>query len=339
MRCLSFLQPNGRIEQERGASVGMIATTDLRAFRHEALIYADLEAFVAGVGPFVADGVERGEPVLVVVDTHKISALRAALGSKASAVQFKDMAVVGANPGRIIPAWHDFVDEHAGPRQPVRGVGEPIGPNRSPVELTECHRHEALLNVAFDAGPAWWLLCPYDTSAVAPEVIAEAGRNHPFLAHDGASFPSASARSVHAHAQPVSEPLDPPPSDASTIEVTEHVDLGMARNFALDAARATGMSNDQAADVALVVSELASNSMRHAGTAAHLTMWSTDASLVCEVRDGGVLEDPLVGRHRPHPGDISGRGLWIAQQVSDLVQQRTLPEGNVVRVHFHTLPR
>ena len=57
------------------------------------------------------------------------------------------MAVLGHNPARIIPAWRDFADAHAGP---IRGIGEPIWPGRGADELVECQLHESLLNVAFD---------------------------------------------------------------------------------------------------------------------------------------------------------------------------------------------
>ena len=40
-------------------------------------------------------------------------------------VAFADMANVGANPARIIPAWSDFVASHSGSGRPLRGIGEP----------------------------------------------------------------------------------------------------------------------------------------------------------------------------------------------------------------------
>ena len=37
---------------------------------------------------------------------------------------------LGANPARIIPAWQEFVAEHAAPGRRVRGIGEPIWAGR-----------------------------------------------------------------------------------------------------------------------------------------------------------------------------------------------------------------
>jgi anti-sigma regulatory factor (Ser/Thr protein kinase) len=59
---------------------------------------------------------------------------------------------------------------------------------------------------------------------------------------------------------------------------------------------------------------------------------------VCEVRDGGQLSDPLVGRRRPSSDQIGGRGLWIANQLCDLVQVRSSDEGAVVRLNVRPTP-
>ena len=48
-------------------------------FVHEALLYAGDDGFVNGTLPFVREGLERGEPVLVVVQREMIDRLRAAL--------------------------------------------------------------------------------------------------------------------------------------------------------------------------------------------------------------------------------------------------------------------
>jgi hypothetical protein len=121
----------------------------------------------------------------------------------------------GANPARIIPAWQQFVTDHASPDRQVRGIGEPIWSGRSPVELVECQRHEQLLNVAFAGAPAWWLVCPYDAEALGPAVIDEARRSHPYLARDGVRYDSAAYRGVEAEARPFDAPLPPPPGLAA----------------------------------------------------------------------------------------------------------------------------
>ena len=43
--------------------------------------------------------------------------------------------------------------------------------------------------------------------------------------------------------------------------------------------------------------------------------------------------EPLVGRERP-AGPAGGYGLWLANQLCDLVQVRSFPAGSVVRLHM-----
>jgi hypothetical protein len=46
---------------------------------------------------------------VLVVSAARIGLLSSAIGGDADRVAFADMADVGANPARIIPAWRDFV--------------------------------------------------------------------------------------------------------------------------------------------------------------------------------------------------------------------------------------
>jgi DcmR-like sensory protein len=131
----------------------------------------------------------------VVVSAAKIGLLRSALGGAADRVAFADMAEVGANPARIIPAWRDFVAAFDGGGY-ARGIGEPVWAERTPAELVECQRHETLLNLAFAGVPAWWLLCPYDTTTLGPEGLAEARGSHPFVSQGGAAALSAAYRGL-----------------------------------------------------------------------------------------------------------------------------------------------
>src|SRR4051795_1142531 len=92
-------------------------------FRHEAMLYEGAEAFVAGAAPFIRAAVTEDEPIMVAVGADKLDLLRSHLGEDADGVVFADMAEVGANPARIIPAWRDFVDGNSGSGPPVGGLG------------------------------------------------------------------------------------------------------------------------------------------------------------------------------------------------------------------------
>ena len=79
-------------------------------FRHEALFYSSDAEFIAGTLPFVSEGCEAGERVLVAHDANGSSSSRLALGSHghADSVSFLEFDELGRNPARIIPVWRQF---------------------------------------------------------------------------------------------------------------------------------------------------------------------------------------------------------------------------------------
>ena len=302
-------------------------------FRHEALLYSGDEHFVAGAAAFVQGALDADEAVLVAVVEPRATLLRDALGRDAEQVGFLDMASVGRNPARIIPAWQDWVDRHAFDARGFRGIGEPIWAGRTPSEVAECQLHEQLLNTAFDEGPGWWLLCPYDVAALPASVIEGAHTSHPGVVLDDVRRPSADFR----HAAPgyralAGQPLEDPPGPVLEFGF-DMASLGEVRDRVASFAEPVG--ERIAADAVLVVSELAANSIKYGGGAGTLRLWRDGLSLVCEVRDDGVITDPLVGRRRPSVTTLGKAGLWVANQVCDLLQIRSAPGmGTVVRAHL-----
>ena len=299
-------------------------------FRHEARFYEGADGFVDATTPFVRAGLEADEDVLVVVDAPKIDWLRDALGDDATAVTFADMAQVGRNPARIIPAWASFVRDTVAAGRTPRGVGEPIGPQRSPAAMRECHLHESLLNTAFgrpDATP-WRLLCPYDTAALDAGVLAVARTTHPFVDDD--------LSADHRHIDPDSPFADPLPEPPPHVHVSalefDEVLLRHVRHNVRAACEAAGLTG-RTADVVLAVNEAATNSTRYGGGRGTFRTWRDGDCLVFELADGGSIADPLVGRVEPPLSQVGGRGLWLCNQLCDLVQVHSNAGGTTVRLH------
>lgn len=295
-------------------------------FHHEALLYDSPLAFLAQALPFIREGLAGGEPVMVAVDRAKIALLRAQLGADADRVRFEDMAALGRNPGRIIPAWYDFVDRHDG--RPVRGIGEPVWAGRSHDELVECQIHEALLNVAFADAEGFRLVCPYDTRALGDDVIHEAHCSHPVVD----TQKSTAYRGIDDPLAPFAVPLPRPPASAEALGFEDDT-LRDVRELVALRGQDAGLDAEATRDLVLAVNELASNSVRHGGGRGVLRIWSTGKELCCDVRDRGRITDPLVGRRRRIPGQIGGWGVPIVHQIADLVQVRSDADGTVVRLH------
>ena len=301
------------------------------SFRHEAMLYAGEDEFVEHTAAFVRDGVEADEAVLVVVGARKIDLLRERLDGAAADVLFADMADVGANPARIIPAWREFVltrNESKG----LRGVGEPVFPERSAAELVECQRHESLLNLAFADVDDFWLLCPYDVEALPAETIDEAWRSHPHVTADSGRE-SVSFRGLEEIAAPFEAPLPEPPVDVESVPF-DLAGLGEVRGFVRAQAVDAGLGQAEVDDLVLAVNEVATNSVRHGAGNGAVRVWQEHGAVVCEVTDRGSIANPLAGRVRPLVGAEGGHGLWLANHVCDLVQIRSLDEGTTVRLHL-----
>ena len=303
---------------------------DSPGYRHEALFYRGDEEFLAGTVPLVRDTVAADAAVLVAVPRPRARALREALGRDGERVTFAEMEELGRNPGRIIGAWRDFVREHAGGHTPPLGIGEPIWPERTEAELVECQRHETLLNLAFTPKTPWTLLCPYDADRLSPEVLEGARRNHPHLVECGETRRS----DAYSRTIPGPEPLPEPAADPVAMRFGRG-ELGLVREFLAERAATAGFERGRVADLVLAVDELATNSLRYARGEGLLRTWRDNGTLLVEVADEGHIADPLAGRDLPGPDEVGGRGLYLVNQLCDLVQLRSSPDGSVVRVHMH----
>lgn len=267
-------------------------------FRHEALFYERPDEFLEMALPFIGAAVEVGEPVLVAAGDRNIGLLGRELGSTAAAVRFAAIEEVARNPARLIPFWRDFLEENGG--GPVRGLEEPAWPGRTWAELEECKLHDSLLGVAFSADAALFLLSAYDVVALPPRGCRDDG-------------------------------LTDRPAAAPALEF-DRGGLGEVRRRVADVAEAAGIDAEAGADLVLAASELAANSVAHGGGGGTLRSWCEDGRLLLEVEDAGLIEEPLVGRLRPAATQEGGRGLWLANQLCDLVQIRSGAAGTVVRL-------
>jgi anti-sigma regulatory factor (Ser/Thr protein kinase) len=307
----------------------MSGESSIQGFDHRAFLYRGLSEYVRGVAGFINAGVALGEAAMVAVSRPQLDVLRAALRPVESQVHFTDMGELGRNPGRIIPAVEEYLREQAGRR--ARFVGEPMWAGRNPEEVVEATRHEALIDVAL-SGFAVSVLCPYDADALPSLAIADAWRTHSEVIAGGVAQPS-SQYSATVYDDRL-WPLSAPPGQMRVPD-TYFDDLSMVRARMHREGTAAGLGPDRVDDLVLAVNEVASNSIEHGGGHGIMCVWSeTGYAIVCQVNDSGCITDPLVGRHAPGP-DLEARGLWLVNQLCDLVQIRSGQEGTLVRLRLN----
>ena len=207
-----------------------------------------------------------------------------------------DITEVARNPSRFLAMEGSFAEEH--PDRRVRIVSQLVWPGRTAEESLACVQHEALVNDAFE-GRQVTALCLYDASRLDEDVLADARATHPLLWKRGALQRSADYAPDDVLAR-CNQPLPANPG-AVTYMVRQSADLRPARSFAVDYAGWVGLSQDGIEDLQLVATELATNSLMYTDGACRLAFWRDDEHLVCEARDSGRFDDPLVGRLDPGP--------------------------------------
>jgi len=307
----------------------MASTDATAALVHDALLYQTADEFVRGTRAFVLDGLRRGEPVMVAVPGDRIPPLREALGEDADRVDFTDMAELGRNPARIIPALRAWVDQHPGQR--TRFVGEPIWAGRSRDEVAEATWHEGLLNLAFADTPTS-ILCAYDAGRLDPSALSGVSCTHRTLVEGTHRHASTGYLEPACDVAGPDWPLPDVPARAQVVPITR--ELRLVRAAVQEHAAAMGLSALRTADLLVAVNEAATNSLVHGAPPAVLRVWQDDDDLVCEISDAGLITDPLVGRERPGTSQEGGRGLWLIHQLCDLSQLRSDARGTTLRLHM-----
>jgi anti-sigma regulatory factor (Ser/Thr protein kinase) len=296
---------------------------------HLAYLYDDERDYLACLSDFVQAGLHSAEPVFVAVPGHRAAPLRERLGAETSLLRYGAMTETGRNPARLIPELHAFVAEH--PRQRVRYVGESIWPGRSDAELCEAARHEALLNLAF-ATAALSIMCPYDARGLAAPVVGRVLRTHPAVMQAGRTRPATSYAGQGVIPAECDDPLPAPPADAQTLGY--ETSLRPVRELVASHATALGMAVDAISNLVIAAGEITANTLRHTSAGGTFWVWHTGEEIICQVQDQGWITDPLAGRQR-HPPEDSGHGLWVVNQVCDLVEIRTSQAaGTIIRLHM-----
>jgi anti-sigma regulatory factor (Ser/Thr protein kinase) len=303
-------------------------------FRHEALFFRDEADYLAMVLPLLHQGLAADDVVVVLEPASRLALVQEALGADSSRVEFGDVTAAGANPGRLLPLLVDAVAAASAAGRGLTAVGEPVFPGRRAAELAECEMHEALVNVTFGPATRGVFVCAYDAGLPA-SVRSGALRTHSWFRDADGTGPSPdylpAADGVDLATLPACDPL-PPPTDVVLRGEFGLRDVPAVRRTVRAYARSCGLDSEQVENLELAASELASNCIRHGGGSGSLAMWRDPDAVVVEFSCPGRFTDPLAGRRRPDPLGNGGMGLYLVQQLCDLLQIRTGPAGTTARV-------
>jgi anti-sigma regulatory factor (Ser/Thr protein kinase) len=311
--------------------VGVGGTNAVRLFEHPAFLYSGVEDFLGHMVPFVSSGVDDGEFVFVAARDDNVEALRAEIGERAGAVRLVDTARWHPNPASRLRAFHELATSavDAGSAR-LRLVGEPVWPSGPPEFVREWQRYESVLNAVLAPFPGT-LVCLYDASRLAPSLLQSAQRTHRAIHVDGQEHLSGEFAEPAEFLRRWNEELMPAPSSARTFEFD---DTHAARRVLAQEALAAGVEPERVADLCIAANEILVNAIVHSGGPSAFLAWTEGDRFICQVEDRGAgIADPLAGYRPPTAAAMSGRGLWLARQLVDLLQISPSSRGTAIRLH------
>jgi hypothetical protein len=143
---------------------------------HEAGFYSSDAEFLALIVPFVTEGLDAGEPVIIGYDERKCDLLRAGV-RRPDEVAFVADTSLYATPARAIEAYRQHVERHvaAGAEQ-IRIAGD-VPHEGNGGRFAGWDRYESAVNVVWQDYPVY-SRCLYDATSVAAAVRDVVERTH-----------------------------------------------------------------------------------------------------------------------------------------------------------------
>jgi transcriptional regulator with XRE-family HTH domain len=161
----------------------LIGSISPELLEHRVLAYGSDEEYLAAAIPFLTEGMERSDCLLVVTTEAQIELVLDTLADRSGLVEFVDSVEWYRSPSAALSRYQAFAAEkvEAGAAW-IRILAEAAWAGRSEAEITAWTRYESLCNVALASAPAT-IICAYDVRSFPAAVVADALNTHPLVAH------------------------------------------------------------------------------------------------------------------------------------------------------------
>lgn len=295
---------------------------------HNLYVYEEDGALLDRVAPFLAEGIQEHEAVVLVVDPRKRAMITEALGLLARHVNYVERDSYYTRPEEALAGYD---------RQVRRYVNEGWSRVRVFGELPICHSqaesdtwilYEALLNPAFEHHPVT-IVCGLDAREQPESVLEGSWHTHPQTMNGGWADNHHYHRPEDVVRARRPEPLDVPALRA----IRDDGDSRVLRVRLLAEMQAAGVPDADAERMTVAVGEVIANAHRHGSGTRAVRAGRVGDRFVCEISDHGPgLHDPVAGYLPPRPDHAAGAGLWVARQMTRRLEMTSSNRGLTTRL-------
>lgn len=295
-------------------------------FRHNALVYASQDEYVASALPFLREGIELGEGAVVAHTKAGLSMMREALGPDAEHVRFVDVSSAYTRPARTLAAYHEVWAEQLRETPTLRAVAD-VQFGLDPAEWDLWTGYEAVFNRSFDHLPAW-VICSYNANGTPDPIIESVWQTHPeVVTEDGWN-----ASALFEDPDELLRRLTPDPLPLPDLRsIPFGRDVEEFRERLAHELVAEEVDEASVLDMLLAATEVAANAIEHGGGVKEVRVGRAEGRFVCEIIDRGEgFDNPAAGYLAPRVG--LGAGLWVARQLVWQIDFFRSPAGFTARL-------
>jgi len=319
--------PTGREHTPTTTAIHPTGEWNGRAFAHEGFVFGTDRQLLDRVLPFAAEGLSRGEPVLVVAGERVRELLFDALGGDvARLATFAPAETWWRGGHETLQAYDRDLRALRASVPSWRLIAEPEWLARD--DGREWSRFEAVANRCYTDMP-YYSLCLHDVERLPAGVLEAVARTHPLRWSGTAPVAAAAYEEPQRFIRSVQPAWTERPAGAT---VASALTLGEARRAVLAwINEGWGARTD---DIVLAAHELVANALR-VSASVELASWSDDDRLVVEVADSGPgLPDETPGYAPPGEDPAAARGMWIAWSLADDAAVASGATGTRIRLYF-----
>lgn len=305
---------------------------------HAAVVYDSDDTLLDRAGPFVRDGLDRGETIFAVVPSPVERALRSVLDGGGDRVQWREPDLAHRRTGEAYEDCRAFLaDQHASGRPTRLLTGNDLDLGTAPDRLTAYLRYEAASTAVFRPYGYPWV-CLYDRRRHPPALVDHVGEVHPQLLLDTGRPVDSPAhldptRYLETHAGPLTAVPDPAALD---LPVSTPTELRATRHRLHGYASSADHRPLAAERVQVAAHEVIGNALRHGRPPCRVRAWRSAGVLHVRVDDAGPGAGVASAGYGPPATPAGpGMGLWVARQLTDVVHTRADPvRGTTVELQF-----